>query len=74
MSFSHGLDKQALKDFGYNLWLLRQQQNLTVKQLSSRLNIPERIIDCMEIGRFVQYNALRRIMDYYGKKTRIVIE
>ena len=72
MSKQIGIDKQAMREFGHKLWLARQEKNLTIKQLSKQLNLPEHIIDSMEVGRFVQYSALRRMMQYYGKTAHIV--
>jgi hypothetical protein len=74
MSKQVGLDKQAMREFGHNLWLQRQEKCLTLRQLSKQLNIPERIIDGMEVGRFVNYGALRRMMNYYGKTAHIVFK
>lgn len=74
MSKQIRLDKEAMRDFGYSLWLARQEKKLTLKQLAKKTNLPERIIDGMELGRFVQYSALRRLMEFYQKRARIVFE
>ena len=69
-----GLDKKAMREFGQNLWLARQEKRLTLKQAARATNLPEHIIDGMELGRFVQYSALRRLMAFYGKTARIVFQ
>ena len=74
MSKQIGIDKQAMQEFGHNLWLLRQEKHLTIYQLSRKVNLPENIIDRMEIGKILNYGALRRLMKYYDKKAHIVFE
>lgn len=74
MSKQVGLDKIAMQEFGRNLWLSRQEKRLTLKQVSRKLEIPERVIDGMKLGRFVNYSALRRLMEFYQKHAHIVFE
>jgi len=73
MSKQVGLDKIAMQEFGRNLWLSRQEKRLTLKQVSHKLEIPERIIDGMKHERFVNYRALRHLMEFYNKRAHIVI-
>lgn len=74
MSKQVGLDKTAMREFGRNLWLARQEKKLTLKQVAKKTNLPERIIDRMELGGFVQYSALRKLMEFYQKRARIIFE
>ena len=68
------MDKETLREIGYELWKLRKQRGMYLKSVSVQTNLPERIIEGMEIGKFIQYKAFRRLTEFYGKKMRIVFE
>ena len=68
------IDKQTLREIGLELWKIRQENHMYLHTVAHQTKLPERIIEGMEIGKFLQYNAFRRLMDFYGKKMRIVIE
>lgn len=68
------MDKQTLREIGYELWLMRKTRGMYLHTVAYRTKIPERIIEGMEIGKFLQYSAFRRLTEFYGKKMRIVFE
>lgn len=72
--FEYFIDKESLKEIGHNLWLMRQEKKLMVYQVASRIHVPERIIDRIEIGRGLNYGVVRRLTTFYGKKMRVVFE
>ncbi len=68
------MDKETLREIGYELWKLRKQRGMYLKSVAFQTKLPERIIEGMEIGKFIQYKAFRRLTEFYGKKMRIVFE
>lgn len=68
------IDKQTLREIGYALWQERNARRLYLRTVATRTNLPARIIEGMEIGKFLQYSAFRRLLNFYGKKIRIVLE
>ena len=68
------LDKQTAREIGHELWLIRKQRGMYLHTVANRTNLPERIIEGMEIGKFIQFSAFRRLTEFYGKSMRIVFE
>jgi len=68
------IDKQTIREIGRELWLLRKERGMYLRTVANRTNLPERIIEGMEIGKFIQYSAFRRLTEFYGKKMRIIFE
>ena len=68
------MDKQTIREVGQELWKLRQERRMYLRTVAQRTNLPERIIEGMENGKFIQYTAFRRLTEFYGKKMRVVFE
>ncbi|MBO6281651.1 MAG: hypothetical protein J6N49_03865 [Alphaproteobacteria bacterium] len=68
------IDKQTLREIGYALWQERNARRLYLRTVATQTNLPARIIEGMEIGKFLQYSAFRRLLNFYGKRIRIVFE
>ena len=68
------MDKRTIREIGHQLWLMRQEKHMYLHAVSNRTNLPERIIEGMEIGKFIQFSAFRRLTEFYGKSMRIVFE
>ena len=68
------IDKQTLREIGHELWLLRNERHMYLHTVAFRTKLPERVIEGMEIGKFIKYSAFRRLMEFYGKKMRIIFE
>ena len=68
------MDKQTIRKVGQELWKLRQERRMYLRTVAHQTNLPERIIEGMENGKFIQYTAFRRLTEFYGKKMRVVFE
>ncbi len=68
------MDKQTIREVGQELWKLRQERRMYLRTVAHQTNLPERIIEGMENGKFIQYTAFRRLTEFYGKKMRVVFE
>ena len=68
------MDKQTLREIGHELWLIRKQRGIYLRTVANRTYIPERVIEGMEIGKFIKYAPFRRLTEFYGIKMRIVFE
>lgn len=68
------MDKQTIKEIGHELWKMRREKHLRLHQVENQTHIPASIIDKMELGRFLQFIAVRKLMAFYGKKMKIVFE
>ena len=74
MSRCFYVEKDMLRKIGAELWRLRQEKFMYLHTVAYQTKIPERIIEGMENGKFIQYSALRRLTEFYGKKMRIIFE
>lgn len=68
------MDKQTIREIGHELWLLRNERRMYLHTVAYRTKLPERVIEGMEIGKFIKYAAFRRLTEFYGKKMRIIFE
>ena len=71
---NYSLDKQTKRDIGAALWQIRYEKHLYLKNITAQTKIPMRIIEGMELGKFIQYGALRRLMEFYDKHIKITFE
>ena len=68
------MDKQTLREIGLQLWILRKQRGMYLQNVATLTHLPARVVEGMELGKFIQYTAFRRLTEFYGKKMRIVFE
>ena len=68
------LDNQTAREIGQALWQIRTEKHMFLRTVSNRTNVPERVIEGIEIGKFIQYGTIRRLISLYGKKMRITFE
>ncbi|MBR1825888.1 MAG: hypothetical protein IJ770_04805 [Alphaproteobacteria bacterium] len=68
------MDKETLCAIGAELWKLRTEKRMYLRTVAYRTNLPARVIEGMEIGKFIQHTALRRLTEFYGRKMRIVFD
>ena len=67
-------DENTMHEIGKGLWLARQEKHLFIYQVAKRSRVPIDLIDTMELGKAIENNALIKLLKFYGKKIRIVIE
>ena len=68
------LDKESLKQLSYELWHLRHDKNLLLRQVERRTGVPAEIIASLELGHFMQYGYFRKLMNFYGKEMKICLK
>ena len=68
------IDKKAVKEIGLEFFKLRHEKSLFIYQVAKRTDIPEKIIEGIELGRYVKYGKIRRLAEFYGKKAHIALE
>ena len=68
------LDNQTAREIGQALWQMRTEKHMFLRTVSNRTNVPERVIEGIEIGKFIQYGTIRKLINFYGKKMRITFE
>ena len=68
------IDKKAVKEIGLEFFRLRREKSLFIYQVAKRTSMPEKVIEGIELGRYVKYGKIRRLAEFYGKRTRIVFE
>ena len=72
--YGYFMDKQTMKEIGLSLWQMRQDKHLYLHQVARLTNLPIRTIDGLEVDKFFKYQAVRTLLEFYGKKFRIVFE
>ena len=50
---NYSLDKQTKRQIGAALWQIRYEKHLYLKNVTTATNIPSRIIEGMELGKFI---------------------
>lgn len=68
------LDRDLARELGAQLCQLRHERHLYLKNVATQTKLPERVIEGMELGRFLRYNAFRRLLKFYGKRAKITLE
>ena len=68
------MDKETIKEIGFNLWKMRRDKRLTIKQLEIQTRIQPKIVEKIEIGRSINCSTVRKLTKFYGKKMKIVFE
>ena len=68
------MDKQTIREIGTELWKIRKKRGMYLKTVAHQTNIPQRIIEGMEIGKFLQFSTFRRLINFYSVKMTIKIE
>ncbi len=68
------MDKETLREIGHGLWQLRVEHHMYLKSVAYQTKIPQRVIEGMEIGKFIKYADFRRLIEFYGKEMKIVFE
>ena len=53
---------------------LRQERGLSLEELRDEAHISIKLLKRMEAGRYLPYSFLKRLLAFYGKSIRIVIE
>ena len=71
---SYLFDKQTKLEIGQELWRLRYDKRLYLTNVSVKNKIPCRIIEGMEPGKFMQYGSLRKLLDFYVKKVKVILD
>ena len=71
---NYSLDKETKRQIGGALWQIRYEKHLYLRNVTAATAIPSRIIEGMELGKFIQYSALRKLSEFYGKKIKITFE
>ena len=68
------VDRETQGEIGHELWKIRQEKRLLLKQVEKRTHIPMNIIDGIETGRHLNYGVIRRLIKFYDKKMRVIFE
>ena len=68
------LDNQTAREIGQALWQIRTEKHMFLRTVSNRTNVPARVIEGIEIGKFIQYGTIRKLINFYGKKMKITFE
>jgi hypothetical protein len=53
---------------------MRQEKHMYLHTVSFRTKIPQRMIEGMENGKFLKRIALRRLLEFYGKRMQVVFK
>ncbi|MBR1841562.1 MAG: hypothetical protein IJ778_05485 [Alphaproteobacteria bacterium] len=68
------IDKKAVKEIGAEFFKLRREKSLFIYQVAKKTAMPEKIIEGIELGRYIKYGKIRRLAKFYDKKIYITLE
>ena len=68
------IDKKAIKEIGAEFFKLRREKSLFIYQVAKKTAMPEKVIEGIELGRYIKYGKIRRLAKFYDKKIYITLE
>ncbi len=74
MSLHNLINKEILAEVCPQLKQLRLEHQLSIEELQAATHINSREIRRIENCKFLTFSHFRRLLDFYGKKMRIVLE
>lgn len=74
MSAHNIISKEILAEISPQLKQLRMNRQLSIEELQAATHISGRLLKRMEDGKCLTFSHFRRLLNFYGKKMRIVIE
>lgn len=74
MSSHNLINKEILAEVCPQLKQLRLNHQLSIEELQAATRINGKLLKRMENGKCLTISHFRRLLDFYGKKMRIVIE
>ena len=72
--YEYFIDKETQKEIGMELWKMRRDKHLRLRNVQTQTHIPADVIERIEIGRGLNYGIIRKLITFYGKKMKIVFE
>ncbi len=74
MSSHNLINKEILAEICPQLKQLRLERNLSTEELQTAVKTSRRSLQRVECNKYLTFSLLRRLLDFYGKKIRIVLE
>ena len=74
MSTHNLLSKEVLTEICAQFKQLRVEHQLSIEELQAATNLSLKVLKRMENGKCMPFRYYRRLLEFYGKKVRIVIE
>ncbi len=68
------MDNESIRQLGEELWRLRRAKHLLLAQAEKQSGIPAKVIEGLELGRYLQYGYARKLLKFYGVNMKIVLE
>ena len=68
------ISKEVLADICPQLKQFRLERGLSLEELQAAVHISVHLLKRMEDGKCLPYNLFCKLMAFYGKKSRIVLE
>lgn len=74
MSAHNLINKEILAEICPQLKQFRLNRQMSIEELQAATLISGRLLKRMENGKCLTFSHFRRLLDFYGKKMRIVLE
>lgn len=74
MSTHNLISKETLKDICPQLKQLRLERGLSLEEVQALAHISGKLLRRVEQNKCLPFSCLRKLLELYGKKMRIVIE
>ncbi|MBQ8482652.1 MAG: hypothetical protein IJ532_09025 [Alphaproteobacteria bacterium] len=68
------VDKQSMQEIGFLLWKTRRDKHFYLEHVAKETGIPTKVIEGIELGKYLKYGTVRRLLNFYGKEMKIVFE
>ena len=74
MSSHNLISKDILAEIGPQLKQFRLDRNLSLEELQDKTHLHIKLLRRMEKGQCLTFSAFRRLINFYGKKIKILLE
>lgn len=59
------------KALGHDLWQLRHKASISQRSLALKLNLTQKEIDKIELGKGSAYAAIDKLLKFYGRRVKV---
>ncbi len=68
---SNHVNKIIARQLGYALWEERRKRSLRLTSLQQRVNIPQKQLDRIELGKSVPIPYVKKLLEFYKKNIKL---
>ena len=68
------ITKELRLEVGQALWEARRKKKLRLSSVAEAINVNEKYIDLIEMGRVFEFSLVRKLANFYGVSVKVVFD